>query len=136
VKRYVLVLAGALVVALVLGVVARAPRTRAPHAPAQRTVPTESLRVAFADGVARPEVASVPEGRQLTLTLTNEGTRFIQVDLAGYEDRVPPASLGPGATRTVTFLADRPGEAFAFLVDGEPCGRLAVTGSHLPEGHR
>ena len=70
------------------------------------------------------------------VTLANEGGRFLTVTLAGYEDRVPPAPLGPGATRTVTFLADRPGEAFAFLVDGEPSGRLAVTGSHLPEGHR
>ena len=135
-KRYAFVLAGALVAAVVLGVLGRAPRSRATHASASAAVRTDSLRIVFRDGVASPATASVPEGRRLALTLANEGGRFLTVTLAGYEDRVPPAPLGPGATHTVTFLADRPGEAFAFLVDGEPSGRLAVTGSHLPEGHR
>ena len=135
-KRYGFVLAGALLAALVLGALARAPRTSSVHSDAHATVPVDSLRVTFANGTARPEAASIPVGHRLALTFVNEGPRPIAAGLAGYEDRVPPAPLAPGAARTVTFVADRPGEAFAFLVDGEPCGRLAVTGSHLPEGHR
>ena len=135
-KRYAIVLAVTLVLALALGALARVPRTAGVRNAAQAAVPTDTLRMTFAGGTARPEVASVAEGRRLALTMVNEGAKAITVGLAGYEDRVPAAPLLPGAMRTVTFLADRPGEAFAFLVDGEPCGRLAVTGSHLPEGHR
>jgi hypothetical protein len=136
VKRYGFVLAGALLAALVLGALARAPRTSSSRTAVHATVPVDSLKITFADGTARPEAASVPAGHRLALTFVNQGPRPITAGLAGYEDRVPPAPLAPGAARTVTFVADRPGEAFAFLVDGEPCGRLAVTGSHLPEGHR
>ena len=135
-KRYGIVLAATFAFALALGAMARAPRNRAPKAALAAHVVTDSLRVTFANGTADPDVASVPEGRQLALTLVNGGAKAIAVGLAGYEDRVPAAPLAPGAERAITFVADRPGEAFAFLVDGEPCGRLAVTGSHLPEGHR
>ena len=135
-KRYGFVLAGALLAALVLGAVARAPRRAETRTQATQAVPTDTLRVAFADGTARPDAATVAVGHRVALLLTNEGAGTITVGLAGYEDRVPAAPLAPGITRTVPFVADRPGEAFAFLVDGEPCGRLAVTGSHLEEGHR
>jgi hypothetical protein len=135
-KRYAFVLLIALSAALAIGFLARTP-----HGPEARTVsesepPADTLRVTFAGGVARPDLASVPAGHRVTATLVNEGDRAISAGLAGYEDRFAPASIAPGASRTVTFLADRPGEAFAWLVDGEPCGRLAVTGSHLEEGHR
>jgi hypothetical protein len=56
--------------------------------------------------------------------------------LAGYEDRLAIPALSPGATWSGEFIADRPGEDFAWLLDGVPAGRLAVTGSHLVEGHR
>ena len=135
-KRYVLVLLAALFAALVLGAVARAPHGRATRIASAPVAPSETLRVAFAGGVARPEVTSVPAGHRVTVTLVNEGDRPIAAALAGYEDRFALAPIAPGASCTVTFLADRPGEAFAWLVDGEPCGRLAVTGSHLEEGHR
>ena len=136
-NRYLLLVVLAFGIALALGIVARAPRTSAPRpARVAAEVPADSLRIAFADGAARPEAASIAEGRRLALTFVNEGAQAITVGLAGYEDRVPPAPLAPGASRTQVFVADRPGEAFAFLVDGEPTGRLAVTGSHLPEGHR
>ena len=136
-KRYAFVLAIAVVAALGLGVLARAPRPRATTAAASAAaVPTDPLTITFRDGVAQPEAASVAVGRRVALTLVNLGTRSITVRLAGYEDRVPAESLAPGASRSGEFVADRPGEAFAFLVDDEPCGRLAVTGSHLPEGHR
>ena len=51
-------------------------------------------------------------------------------------NRPAAAPLAPGAGWTGEFLADRPGEDFAWLLDGEPAGRLTVTGSHLVEGHR
>ena len=135
-KRYAVVLFAALAAALVLGTIARGPRGHATPVTSEPAATSETLRVAFAGGVARPEVASVPLGRRVTATLVNEGDRPIAAALAGYEDRFALAPIAPGGSRTVTFLADRPGEAFAWLVDGEPCGRLAVTGSHLEEGHR
>ena len=135
-KRYGVVLALALVAALVLGAVARLPRGSAERAPVAPAVPSLKLKVAFAAGAARPEAASVPVGHRVEATLVNEDSRVLTIGLAGYEDRVPAAAIAPGSSRTVGFVADRPGEAFAWLVDGEPCGRLAVTGSHLEEGHR
>jgi len=70
------------------------------------------------------------------LSLVNTGARAIAPTLAGYEDRFAPGTIAPGATWSGTFVSDRPGEAFAWLIDGEPCGRLSVSGSHLVEGHR
>jgi hypothetical protein len=135
-KRYAFVLLAALAVALVLGFAARAPHRGEARTVRASGAPAETLRVAFAGGVARPDLASVPAGRRVTATLVNDGPKPIEAALAGYEDRFARATIAPGESRTVTFLADRPGEAFAWLVDGEPCGRLAVTGSHLEEGHR
>jgi len=135
-KRYAIVLAVAVAAALALGAIARAPRGREARTVAAHQAPSETLSVAFSAGSARPEVVSVTAGHRVTATLVNEGTRPIAAALAGYEDRFALATIAPGTSRTVTFVADRPGEAFAWLVDGEPCGRLAVTGSHLEEGHR
>ena len=135
-KRYVAVLLVTLALALVLGAIARAPRGHETRTASVAAAPAETLRIAFSGGVAHPEVASVPAGHVVTATIVNEGPRAIEAALAGYEDRFALAPIAPGESRTVTFLADRPGEAFAWLVDGEPCGRLAVTGSHLEQGHR
>ena len=135
-KRYGAVLLAAVAAALVLGAIARAPGRRESPTATAAAVPAETLRVAFAGGVAHPERASVPVDHMVTATLVNDGSHPIEAALAGYEDRFALAPIEPGASRTVTFLADRPGEAFAWLVDGEPCGRLAVTGSHLERGHR
>ncbi|MEP7029293.1 MAG: hypothetical protein ABI960_11920, partial [Candidatus Eisenbacteria bacterium] len=82
------------------------------------------------------DAPSVPANHRVLLTLVNRGSHPVVVQLAGYEDRITPGPLAPDSAWSGSFLADRPGEAFAWLVDGEPRGRLAVTGSHLVEGHR
>jgi hypothetical protein len=136
-KRYGIVLAAALALALALGIVARIPRHPGEAtAGAAAPLPTASLRVAFADGAANPATASVPANHRVRLTLVNAGTSAITPALAGYEDRVTPGTLAPGGTWSGEFVSDRPGEAFAWLLDGEPVGRLSVSGSHLVEGHR
>jgi hypothetical protein len=58
------------------------------------------------------------------------------LSILGYEDRVAPVGIGPGQGREIVFVADRPGDDFAFSLGGEVQGRLQVTGEHLPEGHR
>ena len=136
-KRYGFVLAAALVLALGLGAVARLPRrAAAPASEGAVPLPTVSLRVEFEGGAAHPAAASVPPNHRVRLSLINAGQRAIAPTLAGYEDQVMPGTLAPGATWSGEFVSDRPGEAFAWLVDGEPQGRLSVSGSHLVEGHR
>jgi hypothetical protein len=136
-KRYAIVLGVALLVALGLGIAARLPHRATPLAAAgPAPLPTTLLRVEFTPGAARPSAASVPSNHRVRLTLVNAGPRVITPSLAGYEDRVIPGALAPGATWSGAFVSDRPGEAFAWLADGEPVGRLSVTGSHLVEGHR
>lgn len=56
--------------------------------------------------------------------------------LAGYEDRLDPADMGPGLSREMVFLSDRPGDDFGLRLGGRTVGRLEVTGSHLEEGHQ
>jgi hypothetical protein len=136
VKRYGIVLTVAVALALGIGLLARAPRPAPRPAPAPAPAPTVALTVTFTDDGARPEAATVPANHRVRLTLVNAGARAIDVKLAGYEDRLAPGTLAKGATWNGAFLADRPGEAFAWLVDGEPRGRLSVSGSHLVEGHR
>jgi hypothetical protein len=68
--------------------------------------------------------------------VTNGAAVPQRLRLSGYEDRVDSGDLAPGATWRGAFLADRPGEDFAWLVGGGPSGQLAVRGSHLVEGHR
>ena len=83
-----------------------------------------------------PAHGPVPAGRQVRLVVRNAGGDTADLRLAGYEDRVRVPAIAPGETRQVSFLADRPGDDFTWLVDARPCGRLSVTGSHLVEGHR
>jgi hypothetical protein len=72
----------------------------------------------------------------VTLSIVNHGTRAVGIELSGYGDRVHVTGLAPGATWEGEFLADRPGDDFAWLLDGRPAGRLEIRGSHLVEGHR
>lgn len=94
-----------------------------------------ALRIGPYGGVD-PQSVSVEKGTRVALTVTNAGSARVRVELPGYEDRLPGLRLEPGAIWRGTFVADRPGEDFAWMVDGKPAGRFAVTGSHLIEGHR
>jgi hypothetical protein len=112
---------------------AQAPVTAA--APA----PIVVLELAIEDGRMAPAMSSVPKDARVRLRVNVHGARSargVQLSLAGYEDRLAIPELAPGSSWTGEFFADRPGEDFAWLIDGTPAGRLAVTGSHLIEGHR
>src|SRR5262245_21675905 len=136
-KRYFLL-------ALVLGVAAIAlsilgppkSRGRTHDTRAQAVTPLQELTLVVRDSAIEPSLASVPKGTRVRLRIVNQGARPARIVLAGYEDHVPVPALSPGASWSGEFLADRPGEDFAWLLDGKPASRLAVTGSHLEEGHR
>jgi hypothetical protein len=136
VSRYrvlaLVVLAAALGTSALARLPRRAPEAAAPPAP----LPVVELAIVLEDGRVTPSAAAVPKDHEVRLAIRNRGARAAEVRLAGYEDRLTIAALAPGATWRGSFVSDRPGEGFAWLVDGEPAGRLAVTGSHLVEGHR
>jgi len=88
------------------------------------------------DGHVTPSSVTLPLGTRVDLTVTSAAAKALRVELPGYQDRVPGFTLEPGATFRRAFLADRPGDDFALLVDGSPAARLDVAGSHLIEGHR
>jgi hypothetical protein len=137
--RYVLLAAGTLALAAILAVWGhpsrRAGDRRAPEPP-PAAAPIAMLSIDVRGGTVTPEHASVPKDSRVRLTVLNRDSTPVRFTLAGYEDRVHADSLPAGRPWTTEFLADRPGEDFTWLVDGEPAGRLAVAGSHLVEGHR
>jgi hypothetical protein len=133
-RRYGFLAAGLLAAGLVLGAMARMPRTELP-APADMPEIRRDVVIAIrADGEVIPERVSVPVGAEVTLVAANEGAAPRGLTLSGYDDRlhlvVPPAK-----TARARFRADRPGAEFVWLVDGVPSGRVIVAGSHLIEGH-
>ena len=131
-------LVGALALA---GAVAVSALLRVPTAPVDivgGTAPAETVKVALdvrEDAVHATRVA-VDANQAVRLEATNHGLAPVRLGLSGYEDRVDSGPLAPGAIWRGAFLADRPGEDFAWLVDGRPAGRFQVRGSHLEEGHR
>lgn len=135
-RRYLLLLAGIAALALLLTALGR-PRPRAPRPDAEAMeAPVVELTLGIEDGRITPRVASVAKGSRVRLRVDYRGKRPGRLALAGYEDLLAIPSLEPGTVWTAEFPAERPGEDFAWLLDGEPRGRLAVTGSHLVEGHR
>ena len=125
-RRWLVLLALVPVAALVLGVLARRPHTAAAPVPPAIAAPEIELRL----------TPAVPAGRHVRLVVRNAGDDTAELRLAGYQDRVAVTAIAPGETRRLSFLADRPGDDFAWLVDARPVGRVSVTGSHLIEGHR
>ena len=136
-KRAYLTLSGiALVAAFTLSLLGRhAPHAAAPSPPAPDPPLTSIAIEVNADHVA-PEFLAVPKEHQVRLRVTSRSAVTLSIRLAGYEDRVTVRDLGPGESREIEFLADRPGGDFTWLVNGRPIGRLAVTGSHLVGDHR
>jgi hypothetical protein len=138
-SRYGVLLLAIAVLAVALSVLARlAPhgsRTeRAAGAPV--SAPVVSLALDACDSTVVPESAQVPKDHRVRLTVTNRGRTPARLVLSGYEDRLSIPPLPPGAAWSGEFLADRPGEDFAWILAGQPAGRLTVTGSHLVEGHQ
>ena len=138
--RYAKLLIGIVVVAAVLSILARL----APHGGSSSHVtptspaaaPVETLSIEVRGGSVAPEDARVPKDHRVRLTVRNRGSAPARVALFGYQDRLSIPVLAPGGAWSGEFLADRPGDDFAWMIDDKPAGRLSVTGSHLVEGHR
>ena len=129
-KRYRMLFLVTVGIGLVLALLGRMPRR------AGETVATPAATALdIEDGAVTPAASTVAKGVRVRLRVTNRSGRLTELALAGYQDRVR-ISLARGATGQSEFLADRPGEDFAWLIDGKPAGRLSVSGSHLVEGHR
>ena len=135
-RRYAWIFLVALVGAGVVSVLLRVPR--AAEVPRETTAPVDTVRVTIEVEADRIVVShrAVDTGQAVALEVTNRAAVSQRLRLSGYEDRVDSGDLAPGATWRGAFLADRPGEDFAWLVAGRPVGRLDVRGSHLVEGHR
>lgn len=112
-----------------------------PGAPAAADAPAPppTVRVEADLGAAglHPYRLAVPKDHRVELIVraaadAPEGRLVV----TGYEDRIPPVAVGPGLSREIVFVSDRPGDDFGFTIGGELVGRLHVTGSHLEEGHR
>ena len=133
-----------LVFVMVLAVVATAlailgpPRSRGRSgaSPASAAAPAQDLTLIVRGGTIEPTLVAVPKGTRVRVRIENRQVHIARVALSGYEDRLPVPALAGGAEWSGEFLADRPGEDFAWVLEGRPVARLAVTGSHLEEGHR
>lgn len=136
IRAYGILFALALVCALALSVLGPRSRPSGRPAPRVRETTTIVLGIALGDGVVTPATATVPKDHRVRLEVTNRGRTTTSLRLAGYEDRVALDALRPGEMRSIEFLADRPGDDLAWIVDGNPSGRLVVFGSHLAGDHR
>jgi hypothetical protein len=135
-RRYVTLFALVVLLGAALTVLGR-PRPRVvPRVGPALAAPVADLTLGILGGRMTPAVASLPKGSRVRLRVDYRGARPARLALAGYEGRLAIPALAPGAVWVGEFVADLPGEDFAWLLDGEPVGRLTVTGSHLVEGHR
>ena len=109
-------------------------RSVSPAAPSPTTVLAVMVDV-YPDRVVTAPPA-LPVGSTVALTVRNHTQAPVRLALSGYEDRVSARSIAPDTSWRDTFLAYRPGEQLAWLVNGEPAGRFDIRGSHLEKGHR
>jgi hypothetical protein len=135
-RRYLVLLAVMLAAGALLVAVGRTRRDAARGLPAAARTPLARIALAVGDSGVVPARSSVPGGALVSLSLENRSAHPVVVALSGYQDRLRIGTLPPAGRWAGSFFADRPGDDFAWIVDGEPRGRLAVTGSHLIEGHR
>jgi hypothetical protein len=134
-RRYLQLFVAVLAAGALLAFLVRLPRRESPPVAATAPAPRAAVDLSLeASGAVAPDRSVVPKGADVTLTVTNRGSKVRTLSLAAYEAQVHLA-VPPGTTASVAFRADRPGSDFAWLVDGEPSGTLAVSGSHLVEGH-
>ncbi len=135
-RRYGWVLIAALAGAVLVSVLLRMPRPVTATAPAPAAAQSVEFGLTVFDGRIEATADSIEAGSAVTLSITNHANTSQHVRLTGYEDRVDTGEIAPGATWRGNFIADRPGEQFAWLVNDQPMGRLDIKGSHLVEGHR
>jgi hypothetical protein len=135
-RRYLALFAAVIGAAGLLTVLSRLPRAAGTGGATAARTPAVSLGIEIRDARVLPATASVPKGGLVRLEVVNAEPRSVRFGLAGYEDLLPERVLAPGESWSAELRADRPGDDFAWLLDGVPSGRLAVSGSHLVEGHR
>jgi hypothetical protein len=134
-RRYVFLFAGVILAAGLISLLGRMPGPR-PEAPAPTAAaPRASLELTIDGTQVMPVATQAPKDHEVDLVVVNRGAQPAELTLSGYEDRVG-IRVEPGGRESLAFLADRPGDGFAWLVDGQPAGRFVVSGSHLVEGHR
>ena len=136
-KRYVMLFFGVIAIGLALIVgsrLVRVPSSSRATAPGSSGVDV-SLTIT-PDYHIDPEVVTVPKDARVRLTVTNRYRLTVSLALMGYQDRIAAAYVPSDSVWRGEFVADRPGEDFAWMLEGTPVGRLRVTGSHLVEGHR
>jgi hypothetical protein len=137
-RRYLVLLVAALALGMALSFLAHSGWMRPGQTPASATTAVARVPVSIhvRDGAITPGESVVPLGAKVALEVVNDGHEPIELTLAGYEGRLSPLHVAGVTAARAEFTADRPGEDFAWLVDGRPAGRLRVAGSHLIEGHR
>ena len=136
-RAYSWLLAAVVALAIGLSAVAHAPDRRAAGNSAYRApAPTVAVALTVRDGTVAPAVTRVEKGERVLFQVTNAGSTGASLALLGYEDRLPAITLAPGSDWKGELLAERPGDDFAWMVNGKPAGRFVVAGSHLVEGHR
>ncbi len=136
-RRYLMLFAIAVAASLALLAMGHRVRRAAPTLPP--AVPERVVDLALEitpDSHVIPEVATVPRDSRVRLTIVNHYRLAISLTLMGYQDHFAAAYVAPDSTWRGEFVADRPGDAFAWVLEGAPVGRLNVSGSHLVEGHR
>lgn len=136
-RPYFWLLGGVVALALALTLLGRAPLRNVevsdtPLAPA----PAVEAALEIRSGMISPSVVSVSKGDRIALIVTNADRSRAELTLLGYEDHISGIAIESGASWKGELFADRPGDDFAWVVNGRPAGRLAVSGSHLVEGHR
>lgn len=134
-RRYLYLFAGIVAAALLLALAGRLPRPRAEAPEPVAEAPRATLELTIDGDRVLPVLTQVEKGHRVELAVANRGGNAAHLTLTGYEDRVD-LRVGAGERTSASFLADRPGDGFAWHVDGEPAGRFVVAGSHLVEGHR
>jgi hypothetical protein len=135
-KRYLVLLALAAVLSVVVYHAGRTWSPAAPRGPSPARRDSVAVEITLTDHGVEPSRVAVPRDRRVTLTVHNRRRLAVGISLQGYQDALTIGTLTPGATWRGGFAADRPGEDFAWMVEGEPAGRFVVTGSHLVDGHR
>ena len=135
-KRYLLLLGSAFALGLVLMLAARTIHAPAPVVTRAPEIPSVDLELVLTKGGLSPANSSVPKDHRVRLTVVNRRRDRVGLSLHGYQDRLMIGWIDPDSTWRGEFLADRPGEDFAWMLEGEPAGKLSVLGSHLVDGHR
>jgi len=135
-RRYGVLFVVALAIGLALAAFARRPASRSSTPALLPPAPVVRITLEIGSDDVTPEIVTVPLGSRVMLSILNRTPRDHGVSLAGYQDRVAAPRIVAGQRWSDLFIADRPGDGFAWLVDGRPMGHLDVQGPHLIEGHR